>query len=204
MKKGFKADNQNATQIDWVMAKRPIKQISNRMNASPIKFLIFTARAKDLYEGSGDNPQKVGITPDIMKGMDYDVNLALRFGVDNQGKWMAEVTKVQGALGRTYPLGKQVHEFPIKDILDYSARLKAKAMNIKSEDEIASELIADQNKKAKTQGDLLAFGKQHGLTSEEVGAVLKAKGLGFEPDKWAAMEAAIMAYRKPAAVPVAG
>lgn len=62
--------------------------------------------------------------------------------------------------------------------------------------------MADQNKKAKTQGDLLAFGKQHGLTAEEVGAALKAEGLGFEPDKWAAMEAAILSFRVPAATPL--
>jgi len=37
-----------------------------------------------------------------------------------------------------------------------------------------------------------------------VGAALKAEGLGIEPDKWAAMEAAIMAYGRSAAVPAAG
>ena len=34
-----------------------------------------------------------------------------------------------------------------------------------------------------------------------MGAALKAEGLGFEPDKWDAMEAALMAYRVPAAIP---
>lgn len=96
IKKGFKAENSNATQIDWVMAKRPIKQISNRMNASPPKFLILTARAKDLYEGRGDNPQKVGITPDIMKGMDYDVNLSLQLSYCKDNNWLSEFTRLLG------------------------------------------------------------------------------------------------------------
>lgn len=96
---------------------------------------------------------------------------------------------------------KAINEFPIKEILDFSSKIVARAVFEKSEDQIAAEIVAESNKKARTQGELLTFGKNHGLSPEEVGTALKDAGLGFEPDKWNAMEKAILEFKVIAVVP---
>lgn len=83
VRKGWKTDNVTVGQLDWVLTKRPIKQISNRMNASPLKFLILTARAKDIYEGVGKNPQKVGLTPEEVGAALKDKGLGFGPGHEN-------------------------------------------------------------------------------------------------------------------------
>ena len=185
VKKGWKSDNQTVVQLDWVLAKRPIKMISNRMNASPIKYLILTARAKDLYDNVGDDLKKIGITPDIMKGMDYDVNLSIQMGYDDKGKWVGQVTKVQGALGKMMPVGKIFNEFPAQDILDFASKINPKAIAEKAEHEIAEDIVTEQNNAKRTEGELVAFGAKHGLSPNEIGVALKEAGYnGFDPAKW--------------------
>ena len=159
--------------------------ISNRMNASPIKYLILTARAKDLYDNVGDDLKKIGITPDIMKGMDYDVNLSIQMGYDDKGKWVGQVTKVQGALGKMMPVGKIFNEFPAQDILDFASKINPKAIAEKAEHEIAEDIVTEQNNAKRTEGELVAFGAKHGLSPNEIGVALKEAGYnGFDPAKW--------------------
>lgn len=201
VKKGWKSDNPVVVQLDWVLAKRPIKMISNRMNASPIKFLILTARAKDLYENVGDDLKKVGYTPDIMKGMDYDVNLSVQMGYDDKGKWVGQVTKVQGALGKIMPVGKIFSEFPAQDILDFASTIDPKALAEKADHEIAADIVKELNKKKRTEGELVAFGAKHGLSPQEIGSALKEAGYsGFDPEKWDEMCHILTNYKTPTAV----
>jgi len=200
LQKGWKADNPVVMQLDWVLAKRPIKMISNRMNASPIKFLILTARAKDLYENVGDDLKKVGITPDIMKGMDYDVNLSMQMGYDDKGQWIGQVTKVQGALGRLMPIGKTFAEFPAREILEFASQITPMAINEKADHEVAADIVREQSKKKRTAGELVAFGAKYGLSPQQIGAALKEGGYSsFEPDKWDEMCRLLIELKRPTA-----
>ena len=60
------------------------------------------------------------MTPDWVKGTEYDMNLVMHFSYDDKGKWTWEVTKVQGALGQILPVGKRGHEFPASEILNFA------------------------------------------------------------------------------------
>jgi len=146
---GKTSEDASLTQLDWTMAKRPLVRMIGRLNNSPIKYLILTAREADEYI---DNPQrkgeivKVGVKPDMMKGLDYDVNLALHFmGGTKEGEaWSAEVTKVQGALGAVLPKGKRLTQFPASDILTYAGSIVVKANQDAGEDETAEAQAASE------------------------------------------------------------
>ena len=107
-KKNWSVDEANITMTDWAKSKRPMKRVLNIINGSQIRYLVLVARQKDEYEqtpGQAD-PKKTGkVIPDVMKGTEYDVNLALHFGYDDKGKWYFETSKVQGSLVDLFPLG---------------------------------------------------------------------------------------------------
>ena len=116
-KKNYNVDEANITMTDWAKSKRPMKRILNLVNGSQIKYLILIARQKDEYETSsgGMDAKKTGrVIPDVMKGTEYDVNLALHFVMDG-GKWSFETSKVQGSLIDLFPLGKKMAKFPFEE-----------------------------------------------------------------------------------------
>src|SRR5579859_4283400 len=157
------ADQANMTQLDWVLAKRPLKRLNTRLNNSPIKFIIFTAREKDLYQqkegGKKDELVKVGVTPDVIKGTEYEVNVALHFGFDPAGAWQCTVDKVQGALGKTLPKGKTLKKYPIKEILDFAAGVQVAVGDQKGEMEAAEASLKKEiaEEKPKMQPTKAAF-----------------------------------------------
>jgi hypothetical protein len=194
-------DTANMTQLDWVLAKRPMKRIANRINGTKIKYLIFVAREKDLYEedASTKESKKIGFQPDVMKGTEFEMNLIFHHGFDGNG-WFAEATKTQGALNKLFTMNERIREFPINKILEYTKDFNPEqAEDMKDAEEIAQE-IASENAKKHSQTELIEYAKQHGLKPEEVGPALKAAGFQeFDPIRWKDMQEAILAYRVPAA-----
>jgi hypothetical protein len=127
---GKSAEEATMTQLDWSMAKRPLLRLNTRLANCPIKFVIYTARLQDRYQ---DDPKqrdrlvKVGEGPDALRGLEYDMNLALRMRTSPDGQWECQVTKVQGALGQQLPLGKTLKRFPAEEILRHTGQLTGKA-----------------------------------------------------------------------------
>lgn len=180
-------EDANTTQLDWGLAKRPMKQITNRMNNSPVKFLILTAREKALYK-EGADLVKIGEQPDCVKGTEYEMNLVLRL-INAEGKWSYETTKVQGTLSNIFPLGKKGAKFPIGELLAYASKVKPVAVTEKGEDEIAGEQAEEANH---TKEDLIAYGKEKGLDLAGIGQALKGAGFaGVDLTRWTEMIDAI-------------
>ena len=198
---GKSADTANMTQLDWVLAKRPMKRIANRVNGTGIKYLVFIAREKDLYEETkGDNqPAKIGVIQDAMKGTEFEMNLIFHHDVDKDG-WFCEVTKTQGKLNSIFPYNERLRKFPAEAILNYTKDFKPESGEVTKDAEDIAQEIARENAKKHTQTELIDFAKQHGLRADEVGPALKAAGFQeFDPIRWKDMQEAILAYRVPAA-----
>jgi hypothetical protein len=193
-------DEATMTQIDWVIAKRPMKRILTRFNNSPIRFLVLIARQKDLYEeDGGNNPKKIGVTFDMVKGVDYEMNIALKFSFDGQ-KWMYEVTKVQGNLKTIFPMGKKGSEFPTEKLMAYTAEQgNVKIQRQEEQEEDLARSIAEtenENSEPKTSKYLVQIAKeQWGLSAAEVGSALKERGITeFLPARWLEMKQIVLEY----------
>lgn len=181
----------NSTQLDWALAKRPLKRLNTKINASPIKYLIFTAREKDEYEDQPDGTQKkIGVMPELMKGTDFEMNFALRFDYHPNGQWFAEVTKVQGKLGEMYPMGTKLSEFPIKELIKYASKLAPSAQAEKNDDDLAREIAKSEVATAgKTEASLMAFANQIGFKPDVVAKILQENGITkFEVEKYDEMK----------------
>jgi hypothetical protein len=193
------ADEATTTQLDWGVAKRPIKTIQNRTANSPIKYLIFIARQKDLYEekepgdtSKKDQQKKIGYTFDATKGLDYEMNLACQF-LMKDGKWSFVTTKVQGRLKKWFPLGKEQSKFPMAELIAYANDLQTGAGGEEDEEDIANRLAGNQI--VKTQKDLIDYAKGKELQASDVGPALKKAGITtFDAKKWDEMKKAIDAY----------
>lgn len=193
-------DEATMTQIDWVIAKRPVKRILTRFNNSPIRFLVLIARQKDLYEeDGGNNPKKIGLTFDMVKGVDYEMNVALKFGFEGQ-KWFYEVTKVQGNLKTIFPMGKKGHEFPTEKLMAYTAEQGEVKVEHREEmeEDLARSIAETENENAepKTSKYLVQIAKeQWGLSAAEVGNALKDRGITeFMPSRWMEMKQIVLEY----------
>lgn len=192
-------DEATMTQLDWVIGKRPLKRIYARLSSSPIKYLVMIAREKDLYkEKEGSNELiKIGVQPDCMKGLDYDMNLVMHFLFDEGGKWKAEVTKVQGGLGRIFP-HKSIHnEFPYAKLAEYAKKIVASETAEEDETEVAEKVVEheEQLTQPKTQAELIKYARSYGLEPRNLGSILQGAGFKeFDPNKWEDMKAAIASH----------
>jgi hypothetical protein len=146
-------DEANMTQLDWVLAKRPLKMLNTRLNNCPIKHVVLIARENDLYQqkegGRKDEMVRVGVKPDVVKGTEYEVNVIFHFGFDPGGVWTATVDKVQGKLGEKMPKGKTFKKFPIKELLEFAAGMTGAAGTEKGEIETAQ----DSARREKVEGE---------------------------------------------------
>jgi len=187
-------DTASMTQLDWVIAKRLPKRILNRLNGTPVKYFLLIAREKDQYvEKANGDLVKEGVTPDVIKGTEYEMNLALHFGFE-ANKWYYETTKVQGALGQIFPLHKKGYDFPIKEIVEYAAAFEPDHKKVKDDEEIARE-IADIESYSKTYSGLLEFASGYGLDKETLSMMLRTAGFqSFKIENWEAMIAVIKSY----------
>jgi hypothetical protein len=175
------------TQIDWVIAKRPMKKIANRINTLPVKYLIYLAREKDPYNENNTGP-KLPPVPDAVKGSDYDMNLALHF-TNVGGKWGYEVTKVQGALGKMYPMGSKGSKIDFPALFDYAKNLTGTAVVEKDDMDIAAEIVDSENPSApkpeKTWAEMVKFANANGIATIDIAPILKASGINsFRPTEF--------------------
>jgi hypothetical protein len=186
-----------ATLKDWGLAKRPLKALYTAVNNSPIKFLVFICREKDLYkedEHNKDKLEKIGFTWDGMKGLDYEMNLVLRFSYDANGKWQYEVKKVQGGLGKLFPIGKTGTKIDFPALSDYAAHLKPSEGAEENEGDVADRIAKDsETQPKKSQADLITFASQYGITAAQLGGILKTAGFSaYDATQHQAMEQAIL------------
>jgi len=182
------------TQLDWVIAKRLPKRILNRLNGTPVKYFILIAREKDQYvEKANGDLVKEGVTADVVKGTEYEMNLALHFGFEVD-KWYYETTKVQGALSNIFPLHKKGYDFPIKDVIVYAAAYEPDDEKPKDDEEIAREIV-DIESCTKSYSGLLEFAAGYGLDKDTLSIMLRAAGFkSFKIENWEAMIAIIKSY----------
>lgn len=186
-KKGFDVEGATMTQLDWVLAKRLPKRILNRLNGSTVRYLVLVAREKDQYTERGSELVKQGVTADVIKGTEYEMNLVLHFDFDDKGKWFYEVTKVQGALSNLFPMRGRGDSFPIADVMKYAASFTPQSDRQMDEDEIASEIV-DTETRAKTYAGLLEYGAGYGYSREDISRILKGAGFtSFKIENWDAM-----------------
>lgn len=190
-KKGYNIEGATMTQLDWVIAKRPMKRILNRLNGTTVRYFILIAREKDQYTEKNGELIKQGVVPDVVKGTEYEMNLVLHFDFDETGKWFYEVTKVQGALGTLFPPRGKGTEFPIQELVQYASAFTPDGKRGKDEDEIAGEIV-DAESKPRTYAELLEYGAGYGYDKESIGLLLKGAGFkSFKVDNWDGMCRAI-------------
>ena len=175
-----KAEEINPSQGDWAKVKRPLRSVSNSINGSPLKYIFYTARQKDLYK-EVVNPEthkkelaKIGVAPDWVKGTDYDMNLVMHFYFDENKVWHWEVTKVQGALGKILPIGKTGTEFPISEITSFA--LTGQALSEASDDEVIEKIVNREEEKVRSFASLKEYAMSLGIPEADFGNVLKSGG----------------------------
>lgn len=202
LKYGNKAEESNATPLDWGLAKRPMKAITNRLSNSPVKYLVMISREKDLYEekkeGQSSNSQskKIGDQPDVVKGLTYEVNLGLHFMVKD-GVWSYETTKVQGTLGQHFQAGKIGTKFPFKELFAFTSVTKQSVAVDKDDVQIAEEQVKETNApaRAKTFDSLKEYAISLGIPVEKFGEALKSGGwTEYKPSVHEIMEAYLQEY----------
>jgi hypothetical protein len=188
-------EDASVTMQDWNKAKRPLKSVLNRFSKSDIPFLVLIAREKPLYEElPGGELKKIGVTANMVRDTEYDMNLALHFLV-NDKRFGYEVTKVQGALGELFPLSATGGELPLDKLFEYAQKLRPEAKEADGDgenlaDEIATTII--QETVEHTQANLIKHASEKGFSASELGAILKEAGFkGFDPVNWDAMVKAI-------------
>ena len=169
------ASEANATQLDWGLAKRPMKMITNRMNNSPVKFLVLICRQKDLYDDNPDQnkSKKIGFQPDAVKGTTYEMNLGLHFV--NDGTWKYEVSKVQGTLGDIFPMGKTGTKIDYKALFAYADKIRPSVGTEKSDLAVAEDQVSDVGN-PKTFASLKEYAISLGIPAEKFGDALKSGG----------------------------
>lgn len=186
-KKGFDVEGATMTQLDWVLAKRLPKRILNRLNGSAVKYLVLVSREKDQYLEKGGELVKQGVTPDVIRGTEYEMNLVLHFDFDANNKWCYEVTKVQGALSRIFPMNGKGTEFPINDLISYASSYNSEVTRQQDEDEIAKEIVTSESA-SRTYTGLMEFGARFGYRKDEISTILKSAGFtSFKKENWDAM-----------------
>lgn len=187
------AESTNPTQGEWATAKRPLRMLMNRLSASPIKYLIFTAREKDLYaESKGAEMTRIGVQPEWVKGSDFDMNIILHFFFE-RGAWMYEVTKVQGYLGKILPMGSKGTEFPARELLSYalSGKIAEDNATLTVEQQIQAEL-SRAARKQRTFRALQEYAQDRGLDVDRLKSLLKGSGfLSYTPAYHDQMEALV-------------
>lgn len=191
-KRAANPEEATMTQLDWVIAKRPMKKIANRINTLPVKFLIYIAREKDPYNENNTGP-KLPPVPDAVKGTTYDMNLGLRF-MSNGGTWSYEVSKVQGALGKKFPMGSKGTKLDIPYLFEYAKILTGEAAVEKDDTDIAAEIVESETKPVpeKTWAEMVKFANSNGIQTIDIAPILKDAGFqSFKASEYDQIKSAI-------------
>jgi len=177
--------------LDWNKVKRPLKRLMTRLNNSPVNYFVITAREKPLYQeikqGGRTELQRIGEQPDLQRGVEYEVDVAFRMLPGTP--WQCRVTRTRGRLEEIMPVGTEFEEFPHETLVKY-----ATGAGPQMQDDL--DIAEDQAEKdrTKSRNDLIDYGKEQGLTAEQIAEALKEKGLKFESDKWDQMTAVLDEY----------
>ena len=166
-------DNVNMTMMDWNKVKRPLKRLMTKLNNSPVKYFVITAREKPLYK----EIKSGGRTEDV----------AFRFIPD--APWKCRVTRTRGLLEQIMPTGTEFSEFPHETLVQYAT---GEGATVQDEVEVAEDQA--EKDRTKSRSDLLDHGKELGLTAKEVAEALKVKSLKFNSKDWDIMLAAVAEF----------
>lgn len=178
-------DDVTMTMLDWTKVKRPLKRLMTKLNNSPVKYFFIISREKPLYEevqqGGKKELKRVGETPDLQRGIDYEVDVAFRYLPGDP--WMCEVTRTRGLLQQIMPSGTQFSEFPYETLLDY-----ATGTGLVQQDEIEVAASQAEKDRTKTKHDLVEYGKEKGLTAKDIADALKGAKMDFNEEQWDEMK----------------
>lgn len=188
-------DDASITMQDWNKAKRPLKMVLNRFAKTDIPYLVLIAREKPLYEElPGGELKKTGVTPNMVKDTEYDMNLALHFTFSEK-RWGYEVTKVQGGLNELFPLGGAGSALPLDKLFEYAQKLRPETPEAGGDDDNLADQIATtiiQETVERTQANLIKYATEKGFSAQELGSILKGAGFkGFDPTRWEDMIQAV-------------
>ena len=191
--KGYKVEDATPTQIDWVLAKRPLKRIMTRMSGLNARYLILICREKDPY--NEDNNNKAEPVPDMVKGTDFEMNLVLHFGFEGM-KWFYQTTKVQGALKELFPYMGKGYDFPMKELAKYALALKPDDKVDRDEEDVAKDMLSTETH-GKTYDGLLAYAAALGYSKSRCGEIMRAAGFTtFKSNDWERMVEELDKLRK--------
>jgi hypothetical protein len=187
------ADDATMTPLDWGVAKRPLRRLHNKVSGLPVDFIFFIAREKDIFEETKGATQKTMI--DSMKGLRYEVNISFHFEQDN-GVWKCTVDKVQGALGKLFPIGSEYKKFPYQALLDY-IKVPVTGKEVEYEEDIARDNLLREEEAgvSRTKQGLIQVGQAMGLTPVDISKALEDKGLKFSSDNWDEIVSTIKEYK---------
>lgn len=186
---GVNLDSVDMSFHDWGKAKRPIRQLMNRLNAIPFHVVI-TARQRDEYvkrPGAQNDSDliRVGETFDAEKNLDYEVDIAFHMEVDREGRWSCTVTKVRGRMGKSFPVGRRFSEFPGKDLLE-SAETRGEISqppDLLAAARVGAKMNVVQNDKPSLAG-LVNYAASVGLSREDLRDLLAANGItAYNPSR---------------------
>jgi hypothetical protein len=192
---GKTADQATMTSLDWQVAKRPLRRLHTRIPNLPVRFIFMIVREKDLFEDAGGgNLKKIGPGMDAMKGLMYEANISFHLTNEN-GRWQAEVDKVQGALGKHLPLNSKHSEFPYQILHDYASEV------VTGKDQLDEVEIAEQQHEKElaenlphTKQGLIEYAQKLDLTAGDVAEALKEADLRFDGKDWETMTEAVKMY----------
>lgn len=191
----------NMTQGDWAAVKRPLKELTNALNGTGIKYVVCTARSKDLYHDNGSGEmEKIGLTEDTVKGMRYDMNAVLNFGFSpKSNKWFYHVDKVQGGLGKIFVPGSYGEEFPFAELDEYAGKKRASTKVEASDVEVAEDIAQEQeDRSVQTKEALVKIAADFGIGKADVIAALNRQGIEkYDVLKWDEMVMALQAEGAP-------
>ena len=80
-----------------------------------------------------------------------------------------------------------IKEFPTRDFWDFCATVQPKAEMGEDEEQIAENQVKDPH----TKEELIAVARQYGIEVSQIGPLLEAAGLTFDPARWDEMVAAL-------------
>lgn len=135
---------------DWGVIKRKMNAVYTRLVNLPVHVIVI-ARAKDEYEGEGDNRRRTGTTPDAEKSLAYLFDVVVSLESTRKGR------KVIIEKDRSNTLGSAIDNPTPDSFLPILARVTGGERARQQTDEeaaqpLATEFVSEQQQPAKANG----------------------------------------------------
>ena len=104
----------------------------------------------------------------------YEMNLGLHF-TNEGGAWKYNVSKVQGTLGKIFPMGKSGAKIDYNALFGYADKIRTSVGTEKSDTEVAADQASDVGR-PKNFASLKEYAVALGIPVEAFGDALKSGG----------------------------